>query len=135
MPACYGSTGREVTLNRRDRLEDDRDQITRSGDVTNLARGQRAKSHSGSIMGQVTNTRYRVIATSLLSTDIDEADRVADALRGEGWPHANRSLVIREALARLSEDLHGKTTEEIFRYFIDRRGRRIAHVSKSSSSA
>ena len=83
-------------------------------------------------MGQITKPRYRVIATSLLSTDVDEADRVADALREEGWPHANRSLVIREALARLSEDLHGKTAEEIFRYFIDRRGRRIARGSKSS---
>ena len=82
---------------------------------------------------QVTSAHFRVIATSLLSTDIAEADRVADALREEGWPHANRSLVIREALARLSEDLDGKTAEEIFRYFIDRRGRRIARASKSTS--
>jgi len=85
-------------------------------------------------MGQVTRAHYRVIATSLLSTNIDEVDRVADVLREEGWPHANRSLVIREAIARLSEDLHGKTAEEIFRYFIDRRGRRIAQAPKSSAS-
>ena len=85
-------------------------------------------------MGQITKAQYRVIATSLLSTDIDEADRVADALREEGWPNANRSLVIREALARLSEDLHDKTAEEIFRYFIDRRGRRIARGSKASAA-
>ena len=83
-------------------------------------------------MRQLTKAQYRVIAASLLSTDIDEADRVADALREEGWPHANRSLVIREALARLSEDLDGKTADEVFRYFIDRRGRRIARNSKAS---
>ena len=85
-------------------------------------------------MSQVTKAQYRVIATSLLSTDVDEADRVADVLRKEGWPNANRSLVVREALARLSEELHGKSAEEIFRYFIDRRGRRIARGCKASSA-
>ena len=85
-------------------------------------------------MAPITRARYRVIAANLLSTDIEEADRVADALREEGWPHANRSLVIREALARLAEDLHDKTGEDIFRYFIDRRGQRIARDSKSNAT-
>ncbi len=85
-------------------------------------------------MDQITKAQYRVIATSLLSTDVDEADRVADVLREEGWPNANRSLVIREALARLSEELHGRSAEEIFRYFIDRRGRRIGRGCKASSA-
>ena len=80
-----------------------------------------------------TKSRYRVIATSLLPSDIAEADRITEALRQAGWPNANRSLVVREALARLSEDLDGKTTEELFRDFIDRRGRRIARASTSSS--
>jgi hypothetical protein len=71
-------------------------------------------------------SRYQVVAASLLTSDIDEADRIAEALRQEGWPNASRSLVIREAIARLSEDLRGKTTEETFRDFIDRRGRRIS---------
>jgi hypothetical protein len=65
--------------------------------------------------------RYRVVATTLLETDVAEADRVANALREEGWPHANRSFVIREALARLAEDLRGKTSAEIFADFIARR--------------
>jgi hypothetical protein len=72
-------------------------------------------------------SRYKVIATSLQISDIDAVDCITQALRSEGWPNASRSFVIREAVARLSDDLHGKTTEEIFRYFIDRRGRRIPH--------
>ena len=34
-----------------------------------------------------------------------------------GWPKANRSLVIREALIKLEEELDGKSAEEVFRYF------------------
>lgn len=69
---------------------------------------------------------FRVVATSLLSADVSEADRIVDALRQEGWPNASRSLVIREALGLLTDDLRGKTSEEIFQYFIERRGRRIS---------
>ena len=74
---------------------------------------------------------YHVIATSLLISDVAEADRIAQALKDEGWPAANRSLVIREAVALIAEALRGKNSEEIFRYFIDRRGRRIPYGPKS----
>ena len=78
--------------------------------------------------------QYKVVATSLLAEDVLEADRVADVLREEGWPHANRSLVVREGLARLFEELHGKSPEDIFRYFIDRRGRRIARDGSGNAA-
>jgi hypothetical protein len=68
---------------------------------------------------------YRIVGTSLLPSEVAAADRIVDVLRDEGWPHANRSLVIREAIERLSEELRNKTPEEIFQYFIKRRGRRI----------
>ena len=80
-------------------------------------------------------TRYRIVAISLLPDDIVAADRIVDALRDEGWPHANRSLVMREALAALSESLRGQTAEGIFHHFIDRRGRRIPAASKPNSAA
>ena len=67
---------------------------------------------------------YRVVAANLDSKSISEADRIATVLKDEGWPRATRSLVIREALERLREDLSGKTPGEVFRYFIDRRGTR-----------
>jgi len=73
--------------------------------------------------------RHQAIAVSLSPELTAEADRLASALRREGWPLANRSLVFREAVIGLCDELAGKTDAEIFRYFIDRRGRRIC-VSK-----
>ena len=67
--------------------------------------------------------------------DIAAADRIVDALRDEGWPHANRSLVIREALSALTDSLKDHSTEEIFRHFIVRRGRRIPLPAKPNSAA
>ena len=51
--------------------------------------------------------------------------RIVEVFREEGWPYANRSVVIREAIERVSEELRHKTPEEIFQYFIQRRRRRI----------
>lgn len=79
--------------------------------------------------------RYRIIAASLRPEDVAAADRIVEALRDEGWPHANRSLVIREALSGLSEALKDRSPEEIFRHFIERRGRRIPSTLKPSSAA
>jgi hypothetical protein len=79
--------------------------------------------------------RYRIVAASLRPEDVAAADRIVDALRDEGWPHANRSLVIREALSCLSEALKDRSPEEVFRYFIERRGRRIPSAVKSNSAA
>jgi hypothetical protein len=71
-------------------------------------------------------SRYRIIAASLRSNDIAAADRIVEALRDEGWPHANRSLVIREAVLALAEILENQSPEQIFRYFIEHRGRRLS---------
>ena len=70
---------------------------------------------------------YRSLGTNLSPSEVAAADRIVDVLRDEGWPHASRSLVIREAVERLSEELRDKTPEEIFQYFITRRGRRMAN--------
>jgi hypothetical protein len=70
-------------------------------------------------------TKYKVVAANLDIDGVVRADRVATALKGEGWPNATRSLVIREALERLWEDLSDKTPEEVFEDFIRRRGRRL----------
>lgn len=79
--------------------------------------------------------RYRIIAASLRPEDVAAADRIVDALRDEGWPHANRSLVIREALAALADVLKDRSSEEVFRHFIEKRGRRIPTAPKPSSAA
>jgi hypothetical protein len=80
-------------------------------------------------------SQYRIIAVSLRRDDIAVADDIANALRDEGWPHANRSLVIREALLALRDTLKNRSPEEIFQHFVERRRRRIPTPTKPDSAA
>jgi hypothetical protein len=77
-------------------------------------------------MDRTLPAQYRVVAANLTVSGVADADRIAGILKDEGWPRATRSLVVREALEGLHEQLRDKTPEEIFRYFIARRARRIA---------
>jgi hypothetical protein len=79
--------------------------------------------------------RYRVIAVSLYEEETIEADRITDVLLRAGWPKANRSLVIREGVLRLEEELDGKSAEEIFRYFVDRYARRAGQLPSSGKGS
>jgi hypothetical protein len=72
---------------------------------------------------------YRVIAISLYDDDAAAADRLTAILQRGGWPKANRSLVMREALIRLEEELAGLSAEDVFRYFASRLARRAAAPS------
>jgi hypothetical protein len=76
---------------------------------------------------------YRVVSVSLYYEEADEADRVTAILKRSGWHKANRSQIIREAVARLGEELAGKSPEDIFRYFIDRFARRAASPRRSTT--
>ncbi len=76
--------------------------------------------------------RYGVVTVSLHDVEGHIADRFADILRAAGWPRATRSLVIREALLRLHEDLVDNTPEEIFRDFVDRQARRLRGPDRES---
>lgn len=80
-------------------------------------------------------SQYRIVAVSLRRDDIDAADHIANALRDEGWPHANRSLVMREALLALRDALKNQSSEEIFKHFAERRRRRIPPPTKPDSAA
>jgi hypothetical protein len=68
---------------------------------------------------------YRIVAVSLYRAEVNEADRCTDALKRAGWPKANRSLVVREALMLLQETLAGQDDERVFRYFVERHARRV----------
>ena len=70
--------------------------------------------------------RCRIVAISLPAREAAEADRLAEILKGAGWPKASRSLIVREALLRLFEDVTGKESEDVFRYFLDRYAKRAA---------
>jgi hypothetical protein len=67
----------------------------------------------------------RVVAVSLYEPEAREADRLTDVLKRAGWPKANRSLIVREALLLLGQDLAGKDDEGVFRDFIERLARRL----------
>ena len=78
--------------------------------------------------------RYRVVAVSLYEEQADAADRITAALQRSGWLTANRSLVIREAIMRLVDELGEKSSEEIFRYFVDRYARRAGQLPSSPTN-
>ena len=67
---------------------------------------------------------YKTIAVCLREQDLAETDRIAEALKDEGWDYSNRSFVIRAALVFLSDNLRGKPADEILRYFSARRARK-----------
>ena len=49
-------------------------------------------------------TRYRVLCVSLYTRDIAALDALVRRMKAEGWRKANRSHLIRLALAHLDED-------------------------------
>lgn len=67
---------------------------------------------------------YRVVAMSFYTPEIDWVNGITTALKTAGNPKANRSLVVQEAIHRLQEDLHGKSPDQILRYFIERAAKR-----------
>ncbi len=78
---------------------------------------------------------YKVVAISLYSDQADSVDRAAQELLDAGYRRASRSLVIQAAIERLQEDLSGKSREEIFRYFVERRLRRPLALMQSREQA
>jgi hypothetical protein len=71
---------------------------------------------------------YRVVAVSLYTPEAEWVDHLTQVLQRAGNPKANRSLVIREAIAQLQETVQGKNPEEILHCFIERQAKR-AHSS------
>lgn len=71
-----------------------------------------------------TKTGYRVVAFSLYSPEADWVNRVTRALQLAGNAKANRSLVVREAILRLQEELREKSPAEVLADFTMRQARR-----------
>jgi hypothetical protein len=67
---------------------------------------------------------YRIVAVSLYTPEADWVDYVCKALQRAGSPKANRSLVIREAILRLQEDLKDKTPAEMLQDFTEHQAKR-----------
>jgi hypothetical protein len=69
---------------------------------------------------------YRVVAVSLFDLEVEIAERLSNMLKAAGWPRANRSFIVREALLRLYEDVAGLPAAEVPKYFVERQARRLA---------
>ena len=77
---------------------------------------------------------YRIVAVSLYTPEADWIDEIALILQRSGNPKANRSLVVREAILRLREDLREKDPNEVLRDFIDRQAKRGLPRSRGASA-
>jgi hypothetical protein len=69
---------------------------------------------------------YRVIAISLYVPEAEWVDQATKMLQRAGNPKANRSLVVREAILRLKEDLEAKSPEDLLRSFTEREAKRMS---------
>ncbi len=63
---------------------------------------------------------YRIVPASLYTPEANWIDEITDALKRAGNPKANRSMVIREAIYTLQEELSEKSPDEMLLYFITR---------------
>jgi|ERR1700733_14589262 hypothetical protein len=63
---------------------------------------------------------YRVVGFSLYTPEAQFIDQVTQTLKRAGNPKANRSLVVREAILRLQQELQSKTPQEILQDFAER---------------
>lgn len=63
-------------------------------------------------------------AYSLYPAQIDWVEQTAAALRKAGDPSMNRSLIVREAILRLQEELEGKTPDDMLDDFHVRQKKR-----------
>jgi len=68
---------------------------------------------------------YRIVAVSLYTPEADWIDQVTRALQLAGSPKANRSLVVREAILRLKEQLEGKSPKEVLLDFAEQQAQRF----------
>ena len=64
------------------------------------------------------------MAYSLYPAQIDWVEQLATNLRKAGKAEANRSLIVREAIIRMQEELDGKNAQEILRDFNARQEKR-----------
>jgi hypothetical protein len=67
---------------------------------------------------------YRIVAVSLYNPEAEWINHTTAALRQAGNPKANRSLVVREAVLRLQEEVRDKSPEQLVQDFAQRQAKR-----------
>jgi hypothetical protein len=67
---------------------------------------------------------WRVVCVSLYNPEAEWIDHATTALRQAGNAKANRSLVVREAILRLREEVQDKSPQELVHDFTQRQAKR-----------
>ena len=75
-----------------------------------------------------TRKGYRVVAVSLYTPEAEWIDQATKALQTSGSPKANRSLVVREAILRLQEDLGDTNAADMVKSFTERQAQRARQM-------
>lgn len=68
---------------------------------------------------------YKVLGISIYEKESVWIDRITELLRTAGKPRANRSMVIREAILRLQQEIQSETPQDVLRYFNERESARL----------
>lgn len=76
-------------------------------------------------VAQVRKKGYRVVAVSLYDPEAEWIDQATAVLRQAGNAKANRSLVVREAVLRLQEEVRDKSPEQLVQDFTQRQAKRM----------
>ena len=87
--------------------------------------GSVSKDNAAPINTPAPKTAYKVIAVSLYLPEAQWVDQITRTLQIAGNPKANRSLVIREAILRLQEEMAGKDPKDILASFIEHHSKRM----------
>ena len=102
-------------------------------DTTTSTEAARATLPTDPETGRERPKGYRVVAVSLYTPEANWIDEVVLILRRSGNPKANRSLVVREAILRLQEDLRAKEPGDVLHDFSDRHAKRGLPAGKTSA--
>ena len=70
---------------------------------------------------------WRRVTVVFYTREADWVDETTKNLKRAGNEKANRSLVVREGMMKLQEELKGKSAKETLDYFNDRQRERVAH--------
>lgn len=70
--------------------------------------------------GEAEKKGYRIMPMSLYTPEADWIDEVSRKLKQAGNPKANRSMIMREAIALLQEAIAEKDPDEMLQFFIQR---------------
>jgi ubiquinone biosynthesis protein COQ9 len=75
------------------------------------------------------NNGYRTMTISTYTPEADWVEHITKSLKEAGYQKSNRSMVIREAIMCLMDELDGKQPRQVLEYFVDHISKRMKRSS------